>query len=186
MLYKGVLALRWLADLDARMFLSMNRLHTYMRLEKPMRFISSMGDGYLYVLMGIIFPLLAPQLGVAFLKAMLIAFLLELPIYWALKHSFKRRRPFRVVEALAPLLKPSDEFSFPSGHTTAAFMVAALTVVYFPGAALVIYPWAALVGLSRVMLKVHFISDVLAGMVLGTVLALLSLALISGYSGTPF
>lgn len=186
MLNKSVLALRWLADLDARVFLGLNRLHSYIRLEKPVRFISATGDGYLYVLMGVLVPLLAPHSGVLFLKLMLIAFLLELPIYWALKHSFKRRRPFRVVQALAPLLKPSDEFSFPSGHTTAAFMVATITAALFPAAAIIMYPWAALVGLSRVMLKVHFVSDVLAGVALGVTLALLSLAIMSGYSGASF
>ena len=107
----------------------------------------------------------------------LVCFAIELPLYWVLKRSFKRRRPFKVVQALAPLLQPSDEFSFPSGHTTAAFMVACLLSVFFPAVSAAAYVWASLIGMSRVMLRVHFISDVMAGVLLGTSIALLALSI---------
>lgn len=181
MIQRSILALQWLADLDARLFLGLNSLHQRMQLETLMRFISFSGDGYLYVLMGLTLPLLFPEQGMIFLLASLLAFVIELPIYWVLKRSFKRRRPFNVVQALTPVLKPSDEFSFPSGHTTAAFMIAGIISVCFPGIGVLAYGWAALIGLSRVMLKVHFISDVLAGMLLGTLIAFFSLAISTGY-----
>lgn len=181
MIQRSILALQWLADLDARLFLGLNSLHQRMQLETLMRFISFSGDGYLYVLMGLALPLLSPDQGMIFLLASLLAFVIELPIYWVLKRSFKRRRPFKVVQALTPVLKPSDEFSFPSGHTTAAFMIAGITSVCFPDIGALAYGWAALIGLSRVMLKVHFISDVLAGMLLGTLIAFFSLAISAGY-----
>lgn len=179
MLERGLQTLQLLADFDARLFLGINRLHSHLPMAKVVRAISFSGDGYLYGLMGILVPLLYPAVGMSFLKAGLLSFLLELPLYWVLKRSFKRRRPFHVVQALAPLLKPSDEFSFPSGHTTAAFMMSCIVASYFPVAALPMYLWATLVGMSRVMLRVHFISDVLAGAALGTGIALLSLATMS-------
>jgi undecaprenyl-diphosphatase len=181
MIQRSILALQWLADLDARLFLGLNSLHQRMQLETLVRFISFTCDGYLYLLMGPTLPALFPEQGMTFLLAGLLAFVIELPIYWVLKRSFKRRRPFNVVQALAPILKPSDEFSFPSGHTTAAFMIAGITSVCFPAISLLAYSWAALIGLSRVMLKVHFISDVLAGMVLGSLVAYLSLSVTAGY-----
>jgi undecaprenyl-diphosphatase len=91
---------------------------------------------------------------------------------------FKRRRAIHVVQALVPILKPSDEFSFPSGHTKAAFMMAALVTAFFTAAAGFVNTWAAAVGLSRVMLKVHFVLDVLAGVAPGTLIAGLSLSLL--------
>ena len=181
MIQRSILALQWLADLDARLFLGLNSLHQRMQLETLVRFISFTGDGYLYLLMGVSLPLLFPDQGITFLLAGLLAFVIELPIYWVLKKSFKRRRPFHVVQALAPVLKPSDEFSFPSGHTTAAFMIAGIASICFPGISLLAYTWAGLIGLSRVMLRVHFISDVLAGMVLGSMIAYFSLRVTTGY-----
>lgn len=181
MIERSILALQWLADLDARLFLGLNSLHQRLQLETLIRFVSFTGDGYLYLLMGLSLPLLFPDQGTTFLITGLLAFVIELPIYWVLKKSFKRRRPFHVVQALAPVFKPSDEFSFPSGHTTAAFMIAGITSICFPGISLVAYTWAALIGLSRIMLRVHFISDVLAGMLLGSLIAYLSLGMTAGY-----
>lgn len=175
MLQLSLQALQRLAEFDARLFLGINRLHRHLPLEKLVRGISFTGDGHFYIALAVILPLLYPEDGVNFLMAGLLSFLIELPLYWLLKRSCKRRRPFHVVQALAPLLKPSDEFSFPSGHTTAAFMMAALVGVFFPAALLPMIVWASLIGLSRVMLRVHFISDVLAGIVLGTAIATVSL-----------
>jgi len=173
----SVNALRRLAEIDAQLFLCINSLHRHFKLERLVRAVSSTGDGYLYVLLAVSLPVLFPVAGWHFLQTGLACFLIELPLYWMLKRSFKRRRPFLVVQALAPLLKPSDEFSFPSGHTTAAFMMAYLISVFFPAVSVIIYAWASLVGLSRVMLRVHFISDVVAGVFLGTCIAMLSLAI---------
>jgi undecaprenyl-diphosphatase len=181
MIQRSILALQWLADLDARLFLGLNRLHQRLQLETLVRFISFTGDGYLYLFMGLTLPWLFPDQGTTLLLASLLAFVIELPIYWVLKNSFKRRRPFHVVKALTPVLKPSDEFSFPSGHTAAAFMVAGITSICFPQVSLLAYAWATLIGMSRVMLKVHFISDVLAGMALGSLVAYFSLSMTTGY-----
>ncbi len=178
MLRLSLHALQRLAEFDARLFLGINRLHHLFHLEKLVRAVSFTGDGHFYVLIAICLPLLSPQEGMNFLMAGLLSFLLELPLYWVLKRSCKRRRPFKVVQALAPLLQPSDEFSFPSGHTTAAFMMAVLISMFFPATLVPLYLWASLIGLSRVMLRVHFISDVLAGVVLGTAIAMFSLLLL--------
>lgn len=173
-------SLQRLADIDARLFLAINKLHRYLQLERLVRFVSFTGDGHIYVVLGVALAILYPEPGQKLQWVALAGFAIELPVYWALKNAFRRRRPFNVVKALAPLLKPSDEFSFPSGHTAAAFMMACCVSAFFPPAAIPVYLWASLIGLSRVMLRVHFLSDILAGMVLGTSVALISLSFLAG------
>lgn len=174
---RALLVIRRLADLDARIFLGVNAIHDRLRLRWVSRTVSWSGDGYCYALMALLLPAMMAS-GERWLIAGLLGFLIELPVYWLLKNAFRRRRPIAVVKILHPVLKPSDEFSFPSGHTTAAFMVAYITTVHFPALTLPMYAWATAIGLSRVALKVHFVSDIVAGMIIGTGIGAFSLWLI--------
>jgi undecaprenyl-diphosphatase len=86
----------------------------------------------------------------------------------ALKHALRRPRP--AVRATRPMNAP-DRFSFPSGHTMNAFAVAVLVTVHVPEAGPWAFALAGSVGASRVVLQLHFVSDVVAGALLGSVLA---------------
>ncbi|MDD1611375.1 MAG: phosphatase PAP2 family protein [Methylococcaceae bacterium] len=151
-------------------------------LTKVSRTLSKTADGPLYVLLA---ALLCKYQGFEspFLHAILLAFLIERPTYFVLKNSFKRNRPAAALENFVSVIIPADKFSFPSGHTSAAFMMATL-ISYFsqPFADLslvfLLYGWAALIGFSRVILGVHFPTDTLMGAVLGISSALFSLEML--------
>ena len=85
-----------------------------------------------------------------------------------LKHAFRRSRPR---SARPPSVRAPDPFSFPSGHAMNAFAVAVLVGTHLPWG----LPWAlaaaACVGTSRVVLRIHYVTDVAAGALLGSVLA---------------
>ncbi|PSW15122.1 phosphatase PAP2 family protein [Photobacterium sanctipauli] len=127
------------------------------------RAVSHTGDGHLYVVFALLVWGLDSQQGGQVLKMGLLAFAIELPLYLLLKNSFKRDRP----QSFPSFIKPSDKYSLPSGHTAAAFVMASLITAFYPDTAWFIWPWAVAIGLSRVLLGVHYLSDIFVGALLG-------------------
>lgn len=163
---------------DVFMFTWLLNVRLHDSLTKVGRVVSKTGDGQLYV---IIFALSAWQLGFenVFVQAMLLAFLIERPVYFVLKNGLKRNRPQAALENFRSSIIPSDQFSFPSGHTSAAFMMATLLGYSVSELLIPLYCWSALVGFSRIVLGVHFPTDTLMGALLGISTAILSLAVLA-------
>lgn len=146
-------------------------LHAYNRPQaRVSRLVSRTGDGPLYAVLA---ALLWWQ-GEAeqeLVRLALLAFAIELPLYLLLKNSLKRQRPV----GLPVFITPSDRYSLPSGHTAAAFLMATILTTGFPLWAPLLFGWAALVGASRLLLGVHYLSDLVAGALLGGGCAVLAL-----------
>ncbi len=159
---------------DVFMFTYLINTSIYKYLALFSRYVSKTADGPLYFLLAL-FLYWQEGLDSLFLKTLLLAFLIERPIYFILKNGFKRNRPAVALENFTSLVTPSDQFSFPSGHTSAAFMVAAITGYFLPVLLLPLLIWSTLVGFSRVVLGVHFPTDTLMGMILGVSVAIYSL-----------
>ena len=134
-----------------------------MLLYRIAKLVSRSGDGYLQLLLPLLILIYLGQPALPFFTAVLVAFALERSWYWILKNSLKRRRPPVAIPSFEAVIKASDEFSFPSGHTSGAFLLAIMVSADFPLFAMPLFIWAATVGLSRVILGVHFPADILAG-----------------------
>lgn len=132
---------------------------------KISRWVSFTADGPFYVVAGVLFVSSA-QWDMAQLLA--LGFLLERLSYKFFKSTFRRNRPPDAIPGYTSEVIPSDQFSFPSGHTSAAFFMAGCLVLLYPWAAWILYPWACCVGVARVMLGVHFPTDIVAGAFLGS------------------
>lgn len=102
----------------------------------------------------------------------LLAFTIELPLYLLLKNALKRQRPV----GLPVFITPSDRYSLPSGHTAAAFLMATVLAASFPLWAPLLFVWAALVGGVASVAGVHYLSNLVAGALLGGGCALLALS----------
>jgi len=156
------------------MFLGLNGSGMDPGLARCCRLISRTGDGFLYVILaGWLY--LRHGSEDQLLQAMFLAFIVERPVYFVLKNGFKRNRPQQAIKGFHSVITPSDQFSFPSGHTSAAFMVATLVGYFMPALLAPLVIWALLVAFSRVALGVHFSTDTLMGMASGVSTAFLSL-----------
>ncbi|PTX65051.1 undecaprenyl-diphosphatase [Melghirimyces profundicolus] len=131
--------------------------------------------------------------GAGFTLTFLVAWFTLVPSplrYWALeglvsltfshlavrlgKHCWHRLRPYLQLSELSTVPTPLRDYSFPSGHTTAAFSVAIVWVLHAPWLIWLLLPLAAGVGLSRIYLGLHYPTDVAVGAWLGTVFAIIS------------
>lgn len=91
------------------------------------------------------------------------------------KNTITRKRPYLVLPEVNTFWrKLLKDYSFPSGHTTAGFSLAAILAMHFPAYSLVSYSLATMVGVSRVYTGMHYPSDVLSGAFLGTGFAMLT------------
>ena len=156
--------------LDTRVLLWSVRHRERRALPVVVRWTSRTGDGYAQV--GVPGALWFGG-GDARALALQIAWLfaLERCLYWITKNGLRRRRPPESLPAFTSMIVASDRFSFPSGHTSAAFLLAALVHAQAPSLGGFAFAWASAVGASRVALGVHFPSDVLAGAALGLSIA---------------
>ena len=144
-------------------------LHTPF-LDKLMVFITSLGNaGIIWIVMTIVFFLIPKmrKTGAVMAAALIIDLLLCNVI---LKNLVARTRPYDVNTGVQLLVSRLHDYSFPSGHTAAAF--ASVTALYMAGekklwiSALVL---AVLIAFSRLYLYVHYPTDVLGGMIIGVI-----------------
>ena len=128
------------------------------------RWISCSADGYLYA----VIVLFAYLLGYVHLfTVLLVGFVIERMTYFVLKNYLKRHRPQDAIPSFTSEIEPLDKFSFPSGHTCAAFFMWGVFTTLFPVCSVPLLLWGILVGVSRVILGVHFPTDIVAGAILG-------------------
>jgi membrane-associated phospholipid phosphatase len=109
---------------------------------------------------------------------------------FTIKHLVGRPRPdagLPGVFALGPTFAP-DLDSFPSGHATSVFAVATVFAAFYPRLATPLYGLAAVIALGRVYLERHYVSDILAGVLIGVVIAAYLVrhrAVVLGWIGGP-
>ncbi|TVQ27571.1 MAG: phosphatase PAP2 family protein, partial [Wenzhouxiangella sp.] len=105
--------------------------------------------------------------------------MIGLSTYKWLKTRTVRQRPFAAHPDILCGTAPLDQYSFPSGHTLHAVLFTTLTLSTFPALAPILLPFMGLVALSRVILGLHYPSDVAAGAAIGWLIAQTGLWLFS-------
>lgn len=168
--------------LDARICTRANRWGARRAIGRFFAVVSRLGDGVFWYTLMAAMALLGGARGVQAAVHMAATGLLALGLYRTLKGWTKRPRPFRTCPGVIAHVPPLDEFSFPSGHTLHAVSFALVALAYYPALFVLLMPFTVLVALSRVILGLHYPSDVLAACVIGGVLGGLSLYAVHGVS----
>lgn len=139
--------------------------------------ISRLGDGVAWYVLIFALPFIYPSAGPMPSVRMAMTGIVGVLIYKALKHTLVRERPFIASAAISLGTAPLDRYSFPSGHTLHAASFTTMTVSQFPELGILLLPFATLIAASRVVLGLHYPTDVAAGALLGFGLASVSLTL---------
>lgn len=173
--------MNWLLQLDGNLLLWIQEFLRNDLLTPIVSFYTKLGDaGLLWIALslGLLFCKRTRRAGAAGLLALILGALCTNVV---LKHLVARPRPWLTVEGLVHLVAEHDPNSFPSGHTCAAFAAASAWARALPrrwmGVTAVVL--AALMGLSRLYVGVHFPSDVLAGMAVGLLCGFLAWMLLN-------
>jgi undecaprenyl-diphosphatase len=137
--------------------------------------VSWLGDGIFWYTLILLLPVVFGEAGLMPALRMAIVGFAGLALYKYLKSRLVRERPYISLAGIVAGTKALDRYSFPSGHTLHAVSFTVLATASFPGLAILLIPVAVLVAMSRVVLGLHYPSDVLAGATIGASLAGLSM-----------
>ena len=137
--------------------------------------ISRLGDGVFWYALMAALALLGGRHGLAAALHLAAVGMVSLVLYKALKRWTRRPRPCASDLSIRAWVAPLDEFSFPSGHTLHAVAFTVVTLSHFPVLAWLLIPFASSVAVSRVVLGLHYPSDVLAATGIGSGLAVVSI-----------
>jgi len=137
--------------------------------------ISRLGDGIFWYLLMIFLLLVDGRTALPAVVNMLAAGGISLILYKWLKTKTSRPRPCTRNASIRITVAPLDQYSFPSGHTLHAVAFSMVTVEYYPGLIWLVLPFTTLVALSRLVLGLHYPSDVVIGALIGAALSTLVL-----------
>lgn len=157
-------------------------IQNYLRqefLNPPVELFNIMGNGGLiWIILSLAMVCWKPTRKAGLLAGLALVFSLFFTNL-GLKPFFARPRPYVVMEGIIPLLTSMDPNSFPSGHTSAAFAACMVWARTLPNRwmRIVSVVMAVCMGLSRLYVGVHYPSDVLAGALIGSICAILSLGI---------
>jgi undecaprenyl-diphosphatase len=162
---------------ERRLCLGINRGCRVPAVKRFFAIVSRLGDGALWYALMLLLAIGGEAEGAATAARMALTGVMGVGIYKLLKQRCVRERPYVMHEGILLGTAPLDRYSFPSGHTLHAVGFTLVATAAVPELAPLLLPFTALVAASRVVLGLHYPSDVLAGAAIGLALGSAVLAL---------
>jgi len=166
--------LHFIATRDHRLMRKVNKWPAPKWIRHSAIVATRAGDGWLWYLTGLLVLLFGGDERFTAVAAAGSAAAVGVGIFVSLKKISGRRRPCEIEPHVWAHLLPPDRFSFPSGHTITAFAVAVSIGAFYPVWLGILLFCALAIATSRILLGMHFLSDVGVGALVGTGLALTS------------
>lgn len=163
--------LNQLDQLEAPFCRAVNQRADALKTRQFFRIISRLGDGIFWYALMLLLPVLYGKNGVMTALQMLLVGFFCLVIYKGIKHLTVRERPCDFHHDIHPHGPKLDHYSFPSGHTMHAVAFTGVLYGQSPEIALIISPFVVLVAWSRLVLGLHYPSDVAVGAAIGALTA---------------
>lgn len=152
---------------DERLCLWLNGASRFRALRQVFRAVSWLGDGLFWYALLLALLVHGGAGAVPAALHMIAVGIVCTSTYRLLKRGASRPRPYQVVPAIAVGAAPLDAYSFPSGHTLHAVAFTMVAASHYPALAGVLSAFTALTAVSRVVLGLHYPSDVAAGALVG-------------------
>ncbi len=140
--------------------------------------VSRVGDGWLWYGIIACLPWAGGPAGASVAVRMICVGAVDLVVYRIIKRWIARPRPYHACPDIRACTKTLDEFSFPSGHTLHSVAFSLILTVYYPAFAFFVWPFTVLIAVSRIVLGLHYPSDVIVGAVIGALTAAVSFNLL--------
>lgn len=152
--------------------LSANRWGARRAVRIYFRAVSQLGDGAFWVALVMAMVMVDGWRGLDTAARMAVVGAVATVLYRRLKQWTRRPRPFAQDQRIHAWIPPLDEYSFPSGHTLHAVSFSVVACAAYPALAWLLVPFTLSVAVSRVVLGVHYPSDVMAALAIGALLGL--------------
>ena len=136
--------------------------------------MTRLGDGWLWYSIGLILLVFGGSQKFLAIGSATAAAAAGNFLFRTLNHASRRKRPCELEPHCWASILPPDKYSFPSGHSITSFAIALSIGMFYPDLQIVLLAVALLIASSRIILGMHFLSDVLAGSAIGILLGYFS------------